>query len=481
MDPISLTLLAVSAACALSALGLSQRAWALELRRRREAWDAAAAHSGLSGLLRSKTALEGRKDGLRVRLEPFTSTEVSGTRISIWGQGLPADLTVKRGTPRQKDVEIGELAFDDAVLVRGEPALARALLDAETRRLLDALTHCRLERPGRAPFWADGRLVRGYLLTDVADLATWRGTGAQRDANGEYVFGRPDGFDYFGGSQRLPEVLQLLLSLAARLRPPRDVGQRLADNLAREPEGRARLLLLNTLLEQFPDHPATRASLHAALADPDARLRLRAGRLLGPEGRAVLLALARGEGAADEENAEAVKALGDEVDLEELLAILKDALRLRKTATARVTMGALARVGGVAAVPPLAKVLAVENGRLAAAAAEALGATRDAAAEEPLLEALASAAPQVKLAAARALGQAGTGAAVAALKEAEAEGGALRREAHQAVAEIQARLTGASPGQLSLAGGESGQLSLAGEDPAGRLSLAKRTAPGSGE
>jgi hypothetical protein len=63
-------------------------------------------------------------------------------------------------------------------------------------------------------------------------------------------------------------------------------------------------------------------------------------------------------------------------------------------------------------------------------------------------------------------------AAVAPLKEVaerhrQAE---FQRAARQAVAEIQARQPGASPGQLSLASPEAGQLSLANVE-AGRLSF----------
>jgi hypothetical protein len=47
---------------------------------------------------------------------------------------------------------------------------------------------------------------------------------------------------------------------------------------------------------------------------------------------------------------------------------------------------------------------------------------------------------------------------------------ATRQAARRAIAEIQSRLHGALPGQLSLAGEEAGQLSLA-SDPAGQLSL----------
>ena len=80
--------------------------------------------------------------------------------------------------------------------------------------------------------------------------------------------------------------------------------------------------------------------------------------------------------------------------------------------------------------------------------------------------------------AARALGQVGTIDAVEPLREHAAAllPSELRAAARQAIAEIQARLTGAEAGQLTLAGGEAGALSLAGEG--GGLSLAKQTAAG---
>ncbi len=74
--------------------------------------------------------------------------------------------------------------------------------------------------------------------------------------------------------------------------------------------------------------------------------------------------------------------------------------------------------------------------------------------------------------------------AVLPLKEAHERSSWLnidfRQATRQAIAEIQSRIQGASPGQLSLAGAEAGQLSLAQteagqlsltEDPAGQLSL----------
>ena len=47
----------------------------------------------------------------------------------------------------------------------------------------------------------------------------------------------------------------------------------------------------------------------------------------------------------------------------------------------------------------------------------------------------------------------------------------MRRSVRQAIAAIQARLSGAEPGQLSLAAGEAGRLSLT-EGQAGEMSLA---------
>ena len=83
----------------------------------------------------------------------------------------------------------------------------------------------------------------------------------------------------------------------------------------------------------------------------------------------------------------------------------------------------------------------------------------------------------MRVAAAAALGQVGSAAAVLPLKELGAHGNATtseRRAARQAIAEIQYRAHGASPGQLSLAEGDAGALSLAGDDPAGRVSLAEK-------
>ncbi len=477
MDPIVAAFLSASTALLVTSWVLSRHQREAEARRRMLLWRDAATAAGLTAVERSEGAIEGWSGELRVRLERLERAEVSGTRITISGPGIHPDLVLKRGTAGQNDVQIGDERFDDSVLVRGPTAVLRAVLDADTRRIAHGLVYRRLERPGRLPIWAEGRVEKGALRADVADLSSWRGPNTRGDVDGGFVSSESEGYDYLGGSERLPEALSLTLAFARRLEPPKDLACSLADRLAGEPEARARLLLLDTLLEEFPEAEAARSALLASRSDPDARVRLRAGIRLGPEGQKVLLDLAGGEGAEDEINAQALAALGGSVAVPDVLRVLHEALRLRKLETSATCLELLAKADGPEAIAALGRVLAVERGGLAGAAAQALGATDDPAAEVPLLAALAGTHEESRVAAVRALGRVGTAAAVPALKDAEAGDGRLRHAARQAIAEIHSRLSGASPGQLSLAEGESGELSLAEDDATGRLSLAGSKRP----
>jgi hypothetical protein len=62
------------------------------------------------------------------------------------------------------------------------------------------------------------------------------------------------------------------------------------------------------------------------------------------------------------------------------------------------------------------------------------------------------------------------------LREFEGRGGA-DKVAREAIARIQSRLTGATPGQLALSGDDSGHVSLA-EDPRGRVAMPDHDAEG---
>lgn len=276
-------------------------------------------------------------------------------------------------------------------------------------------------------------------------------------------------------------ALRAVVQIADRLTRPDDLAPRLAHNARRDPEPEVRLQNLLTLIREYPSHPATREALRAASKDDSDEIRLRAGIGLGDEGRDVLLRLASGgelasgSTADDSCSARAVVALGERLPRARAEALLGDALLGRRPLTAWACVQVLGRMGGAAAVAPLAKVLLTERGAVAAEAARALGATGVAAAERPLLDALERGLPELRVPVVEAMGRVGSVGAVPHLKAAEArhpDDKDLRQATRQAIAAIQSRLTGASPGQLSLAEGEAGQLSLA-ENEAGRLSLAE--------
>jgi hypothetical protein len=114
---------------------------------RAKAWREAARAAGLSEVVESRHALEGRAGPLRVRLSRYASGAVFGTRITVSGPGLPADLTVRpegadrlfRNVRGVREIEIGHDTFDAAAWVQGSPAVARAVLDSANRRTIRAL------------------------------------------------------------------------------------------------------------------------------------------------------------------------------------------------------------------------------------------------------------------------------------------------------------------------------------------------------
>jgi HEAT repeat protein len=237
----------------------------------------------------------------------------------------------------------------------------------------------------------------------------------------------------------------------------------------------ARLQDLLMLVREFPEHNATRRALRAALKDKDEDIRLRCAIALAEEGRETLRQLAHDRGTSDDGAARAIAALREHFPLAQARKLLTHALRKRRVSVAAAVLDALALRRAPEAVETIADVLRRDEGELAVAAAQALAVSGLPDAEPPLLQALGRDQPGVCLAAARALGRVGTVAAVPSLKDAIArrDDGSFARAARQAIAEIQSRIQGATPGQLSLADAQShpaGQLTLA-DDDTGRLSL----------
>jgi HEAT repeat protein len=419
---------------------------------RTQAWEDAAVSCGLQAVDAPTLwhlPLEAGAGRAMVRIEA-SGDERQSARIVVVAPG-PPDFKTVRISPESliqwgQEIEIGDGFFDSTFFIEGPMRLVLALFDEETRRLLfRASTESRLE------------ISNGELRAEMSD-------------------------------EKLPSVLPLLLDIGQRFAQPLDIPRRLAENAHQDPAPGVRLQNLLLLMRELPEDPRTAEALRTACSDPSPGIRLRAAKELGAESRDVLLELA--ESLADDVvSAEAVSLLGQELPFERTKAILDRARGLRYIQTARVCLEALGRSGTADTVDTLAKVMEEEVGTLAPAAAQALGATGSPAAEPPLILALQREQADLRVAAAKALGRVGSVAAVLPLKEAAERSWLdlqLRRATRQAIAEIQSRLPGASPGQLSLAGAEAGQLSLAqveagqlslAADPAGQLSLSDEGTP----
>lgn len=377
--------------------------------------------------------MRARSGPLEMRIFPGLKRSASRILITIPGPpGFPGvRIRCEESVPlKTREIETGDGPFDGRFVIEGPMRLVTVLLDAEMRKLLlRASTEGKLE------------LYHGALKIEVSD-------------------------------EDLARVMPLLLDIGRRLCEPVDAAQRLAENAGRDPNAAVRLHNLILLVREYPGEPGTVEALREACKDSSPQIRLRAARELRAEGRDLLLELTESE--EDAVSAEAVLALGRELPFERTQALLDQALRRRRLQTAGACLEALGRSGETAAVDWLARVLAREKGELAVTAALALGATGSAEAEPPLIVALQREPPGLRVAAASALARVGTVGAVLALKDAAGRfprDPELQRATRQSIAEIQSRLPGASPGQLSLAGDEAGQLSLA-QAEAGQLSLA---------
>jgi hypothetical protein len=304
------------------------------------------------------------------------------------------------------------------------------------------------DRPFDRTFFIEGPPLSVFTLLDAETRRLLLRANAESRVEISAGVLRAEGI----ANRRVPYVLSLLVAIGRRFVQSLDVPRRLAENACRDPRTRVRLQNLLLLIREFPRYPETLEALRTACSDRNSEIRLWAARELGAEGRDVLLVLSQ-RTVVDRVSAEAVSILGRELPVKRTRALLDRSLRSRRIQTARACL-------------------------------EALGQSEDAAAVEPsLIRALQREEADLRVAAATALGRVGTAAAVLPLKDAAERAPKdkdLRRAIRQAVAEIQSRLHGASPGQLSLSGAEGGELSLpdaeAGQlsfssDPAGQLSF----------
>jgi len=333
------------------------------------------------------------------------------------------------------DVEIGHDDFDFTFLVGGAVNRLLASLDSTTR----------------------------FEMVTISKLGTFRFDSEVMQVEA------PEPALALHGRSRL---LNGMLLTGSRLRSDLDIAAALRSNAREDPIHRVRLVNLQALLRMQPREESTGDLLRLACADRSVEVRLCAAEALGGEGVATLRGLAADWNQPDPYVARAIASLGSNLGFEEIEAFLRQAIRTRRLETGAACIQLLASAKDEGAAPLLSKVVLLESGPLAVAAANALGNFPGAIAESALRDSLADDALDLLAAASEALGRIGTIESVAALRalgerRADRE---LRRKVRQAIAAIQARVPGAAPGQLSLSAAEGGQLSLA-EAQRGQLSL----------
>lgn len=394
--------------------------------------------------LADERAVVGWHGPLRIRME------TSGLRerhVRVLVEGLVRSLHVVPagsgpGRPAlvfaDRDVTVGDPAFDAELVLQGPPATVRGRFTAETRAL------------ARAAFATDARVrIGGGAL--VAEFRESR-------------------------RARVPTEGQLnaLLALAHALEAGVPEISRLVAVAHSDPLPTVRVLALETLLKEAADVARTRGPLREALRDPAGAVRLLAATTLGDEGRPTLHALAADGEVDDAVSASAVTALGGYLTFARAQPLLDSALAAGRTRSACALLKVMGR-GSVREAQVLVSVLErAADEAIVAAALEALHDTGAPVAEDVFLRALPSTAVQVARAAVRGLTRVGTARSVPLLREAEGRAD-LARAAREAIVAIQARLSGATPGQVSLTGSDAGQLSVAGSAD-GRVSIQDESA-----
>ncbi len=395
-------------------------------------WRAAAEACGLrtitSGAILTRT-LKASSDTLRVQFAELRGAELS-TEIRVTVEGAPATgprlFPESRSTVVMKrqgavELELGDLAFDDQFFIGGEPAELYARLDAATRRDLFAVNR-----------QSNLYIARGELRVSCDEQRL---------------------------EAPLKSFLALLLRIAQRLFGPLDVAGALAAHVRSE-SAPVRLQNLLTLVREYPADERTQPALRAALGDAVPEIRLRAAQALGDEGLPVLSQLAADGEIADECSAAAIAALGSRFEMGQLEPVLAASLQGGRLETVLACVAVLGDHSDRRAGAQLFDLLRRDSYRIPAAAARALGRGRPPGSEEALIEALNADSEELRLAAVETLGEMGSAAAVILLR-AVAGSREQQRAVRQAIAKIQSRAAGASPGQLSLADAAAGQVSLA--------------------
>jgi hypothetical protein len=364
------------------------------------------------------------------------SVEVHAWTLKVKAQAGPLAVRIEPSRDKKQPARI-------VVAVPGPPGFQEVTIQG-TPLFLEPVQTGDSSFEGRFVVEGPARLVAALLDEETRRLLSRLGFASPRLSAGELRAQVAD--------EQIFDVLPGLVELGRRFARPLDIPRRLALNANQDSEPGVRLRNLLLLVREHPKDRFTAETLREACSDTNPEVRLNAAKEMGTAGHGVLLEIA--ESLEDDAlSAQAVAALGRGLPAGRAKALLDRARSAGRPRSVRACLGALGLCGDAAVAEP------------------------------PLINALLWDQEDLRMAAAKALGRVGSAASVLPLQEAAKRSWLdleLRGATRQAIAEIQSRVQGGSPGQLSLAGAETGQLSLAQddagqlsltEDPAGRLSL----------
>jgi hypothetical protein len=406
------------------------------------------------GLEVERDVARGVKDGLRITCTEcrFTDSVRSPVDLRVEAveplSGFPTMVSEHQvaKASRQRDIQVGDPAFDREVHVKGDEAVSLALLDSETRRLV------RREVVEQGTYIGDNRIARSDVsLSDVES-----------------------------------HVLDELLKLGRRLLAgERDVGRRLYANSVNDPSSAVRLRNLTMLLRSYSRSAEAQLAARDAHASDDLRMRLAGAMHLGVEGRDAVIEVARAHGAGEDLRLKAVTHLARSAPTEKVASTLKGLLGSELASIRLAAAEGLGWHRRADAVEGIVALLDGADARTAEAVAKSLGRIGGPDAEAALCRQLKRREPRVRIAAARALGRVGTAPSVELLQElgrARLTPAAVKHAARCAAFSIQGRLKPTEAGGLSVAAGGEGEggLSLGADHPSeGGLSVHPRE-PGEG-
>ena len=417
-------------------------------RARDRAWLELARRLGLERRARTWRVVRricGVIDGCEVQIGlpagrwPLTQIEVrppvAAPRLGIAfrARWLPVELATQ-----STEVHTDDHAFDRDVVLHGDEAQVRAMLDAAARRTVLAL-----------------------LARDV-----WVEAGAWRYSFSDQRF-----------DARVDAMVHLLVKTARALSvSPEAIPAKLAAQVEADPDPSVRAGCLALLARDFHDAPSAQQAGLTALGSLRTAQRLSAASLVGGEAAIpVLIDVVRAKQLEPAQRLEAFQLLVRDCPYARLGPALDSALRSGKPALVACAVAAVGRARDGSRLATLRELASAVDAEVAQAVAQALSQLQDPSTQPELLHLLERDELAVRQHAAVGLGRVGTVAAVEPLlryTHGLLTDPTLKELAREAVGRIQERLGSVDAGRLALASGSdtAGALSVAEDD--GRLALA---------